>query len=188
MSGIAAGLAIMSKSAFGLMPIICFVLLEIFKNKKLHFKLNWNFLYFLIPLLVIILPWHIFQIQINGYSFIDTYFLYHNLKRAVSPLENHGGSLFYYFTLILNPLLFPGFIICATSIFLYFKKKINTQLPKFILTFCLLNMVLYLLIISAIQTKLSWYVLYIYPFTALFCGGGVYILMQQKRASPKRCS
>ncbi|MBD3184144.1 glycosyltransferase family 39 protein [Candidatus Poribacteria bacterium] len=55
--------------------------------------------------LAIILPWYIAQYLKEGQAFIDGFFLKHNVNRFASPMENHGGAIFYYIPVLLIMLI-----------------------------------------------------------------------------------
>jgi 4-amino-4-deoxy-L-arabinose transferase-like glycosyltransferase len=57
-------------------------------------------------LLGIAVPWYAYALHRHGQAFIDGFFIRHNLARYSSPLEQHGGSLGYYFV-VLPLLLLP---------------------------------------------------------------------------------
>ncbi len=50
---------------------------------------------------VIALPWYLVQYQKEGQAFIQGFFFHHNLDRFQGSMEQHGGSLFYYFPVVL---------------------------------------------------------------------------------------
>ena len=47
-------------------------------------------------LLLIILPWHIYQYIHYGEAFINDYFLKHNVGRFATSLDGHAGNFLYY--------------------------------------------------------------------------------------------
>ena len=61
----------------------------------------WGWLVFL----GVALPWYILEYQAQGQAFIDGFFLEHNIGRFTDTMEKHGGSLLYYFPVILVILL-----------------------------------------------------------------------------------
>jgi 4-amino-4-deoxy-L-arabinose transferase-like glycosyltransferase len=59
----------------------------------------------------IFLPWYVLQYHGQGQAFIDGFFLKHNVERFSGPMEQHGGSLFYYVPVVLLAVLpFSGAI------------------------------------------------------------------------------
>jgi 4-amino-4-deoxy-L-arabinose transferase-like glycosyltransferase len=65
----------------------------------------------LVICVAIFLPWYALQYQAQGQAFIDGFFLKHNVERFSGPMEQHGGSLFYYIPVALFALLpFSGAI------------------------------------------------------------------------------
>jgi 4-amino-4-deoxy-L-arabinose transferase-like glycosyltransferase len=47
-------------------------------------------------LLAVAGPWYVLEYQRQGGAFIAGFFMRHNVERFVSPLQGHGGGLFYY--------------------------------------------------------------------------------------------
>jgi 4-amino-4-deoxy-L-arabinose transferase-like glycosyltransferase len=52
-------------------------------------------------LLAIALPWYVLQYLKEGEAFIQGFFLKHNVSRFSSPMEGHGGGVFYYVPVVL---------------------------------------------------------------------------------------
>ena len=50
--------------------------------------------------LLITLPWYILVIWINGESYINSFFGYHNLERFTSVVNNHSAPWFFYFIVV----------------------------------------------------------------------------------------
>lgn len=50
-------------------------------------------------------PWFVIQTLQHGGTFIEGFFLKHNLSRYGTPMEGHGGSHFYYVPVVLVSLL-----------------------------------------------------------------------------------
>jgi 4-amino-4-deoxy-L-arabinose transferase-like glycosyltransferase len=61
---------------------------------------------------VIALPWYVFILQRDGWSFVQGFFVKHNLSRFGGPLQGHAGSLVYYFpALVIGTLPFTAFLV-----------------------------------------------------------------------------
>ena len=59
-------------------------------------------------------PWYFLEYQAQGQAFIDGFFLKHNVGRFTQTMENHGGSIFYYFPMLLWMYLpFTGLLLAA---------------------------------------------------------------------------
>ena len=55
----------------------------------------------LLLLLAIAVPWYAVILAKEGRGFVEGFFLRHNLARFGGPLQGHGGSLLYYFPVLL---------------------------------------------------------------------------------------
>jgi len=49
----------------------------------------------------IVAPWYAAILAQEGWPFVEGFFLKHNVARFGGPLQGHGGSLFYYFPVLL---------------------------------------------------------------------------------------
>ena len=114
--------------------------------------------------LVIVLPWHLYEYKIFGRYFLDQYFGYHIISRIFSTLEGHKESFFYYFLLILNPYFYIwGWLFIVSIFYSIFKKGKKTYFEFSIILISLLTLIAFTLT----TTKLSWYIVPIYPFASL---------------------
>lgn len=97
--GICTGTAFMIKgfAAFQIPAIVIFFALIAGEAKHL---LNSKFFFGFLGGTLLCLPWHIYQYIVNGKSFLDEYFMYHILRRALEPLEGHQEGPFYYFGIV----------------------------------------------------------------------------------------
>ncbi|MGQ0653112.1 MAG: ArnT family glycosyltransferase [Betaproteobacteria bacterium] len=55
----------------------------------------------LLLLLAIATPWYVAILHKEGWAFIDGFIMRHNVGRFGGPLQGHGGSLLYYFPVLL---------------------------------------------------------------------------------------
>lgn len=51
------------------------------------------------------LPWYVAQYLKEGYTFIESFFLKHNVGRYLAPMEGHSGGLYYYILIMLVVIL-----------------------------------------------------------------------------------
>jgi 4-amino-4-deoxy-L-arabinose transferase-like glycosyltransferase len=132
---------------------------------------------------VVIVPWYIYQYYHNGRAFIDDHILYHLVQRAAEPLEGHHGTWRFYFNIFINMKIFLmgipaciGLLTIATGAFDRLKSTANGERLRlhwwedFRLFSIVAGFVLSFAVITAVQTKLMWYILYVYPFAALIVG------------------
>ncbi|MGD8589955.1 MAG: glycosyltransferase family 39 protein [Chromatiales bacterium] len=104
--------------------------------------------------LAISAPWYLLQYFKEGDAFIQGFFFKHNIDRFQSPMEQHGGSLFYYLPVLLLAVL-P-----YTSLLLASLTRSRRLLQDDLGLFCLLWFGFVLLFFSLSGTKLPHYVLY----------------------------
>ena len=170
-----SGLAFMTKGPMAIVPIISFLIYCKFIKRKINWKL---LIKAFVLILLIVLPWHIYEWIKYGNAFINTYFLYHNIDRYAEPLENHSENIFFYFRILIDPRLFPGFIFFGLSLLQlrYWKNFLQNKIAAQ----AFLNIALGLVVITLVQTKLSWYILFIYPFIAVFCSAGLFTFIKSR--------
>jgi 4-amino-4-deoxy-L-arabinose transferase-like glycosyltransferase len=165
-----SGLAVLTKGFMGLLPVLILILWEaylIFKQKSISFQSFKLPTLFTFTFLLITLPWHIFMYFQFGQSFINEYFSYHTAARYFSTLEGHNQPLLFHIQNFFNPQVFSSGIIFSLGILtLCFKSKLK-EYKYFSL---IASSVLSLILITLMQTKLAWYLLYIYPIAVIVCG------------------
>lgn len=103
---------------------------------------------------VIAMPWYVVQYLKEGDAFIQGFFFKHNIDRFQSPMEQHGGGLFYYLPVVLVAVL-P-----FTSLLLKALRNGRDLWRDEVTRFGLLWFVFVLGFFSLSGTKLPHYVLY----------------------------
>lgn len=78
---------------------------------------------------VIILPWHIANILVNGSTFVQSYFGYHILKRSGEAIEGHQGGVLFYPKLFMKVYL-PWIFVLPFSILLGIKRPQAIKWPR----------------------------------------------------------
>jgi 4-amino-4-deoxy-L-arabinose transferase-like glycosyltransferase len=117
--------------------------------------------------LVVALPWYIAEYIAQGDAFIEGFFLKHNISRFKSPMEKHGGSIFYFIPVLLIGLLpFTHFVF---KIFRDIKRVIRDELKLFLIIWFSFVFIFF----SLSGTKLPHYI--IYGYTPLFILSSLYI-------------
>lgn len=175
-SGIFTGLAFLTKGPFAFIPPLLFFmfsLLNFTREKPLivrGLQPAASCLLFAVSCLLIIIPWHLAMVHHYGSEFITNYLSYHMLSRTTQALEGHHESLLFYLKLLFRKdFFFSGEVlfIAMISLALKYKRKL---LQSFGLFYSYGTVLSLLIIITLIQTKLAWYLLPLYPFTALLIG------------------
>ena len=102
----------------------------------------------------IALPWYVMQYQQEGQAFIEGFFFHHNVDRFQGSMEQHGGSLLYYFPVVLFAALpFSGVIF---KVALRWREVIRDDL----LLYCALWFGFVFVFFSVSGTKLPHYMNY----------------------------
>jgi 4-amino-4-deoxy-L-arabinose transferase-like glycosyltransferase len=122
---------------------------------------------------VIAAPWYVVILQKEGWAFIEGFVMKHNVQRFSQPLQSHGGSLLYYFPVVLLASL-PH-----TGLFLRVFLKLKALWKDDLQCYLLLWFAFVFVFFSLSGTKLPHYVLY--GMT------GIFVLMAvQANESPSR--
>jgi 4-amino-4-deoxy-L-arabinose transferase-like glycosyltransferase len=104
--------------------------------------------------LAITAPWYVLQYLKEGDAFIQGFFFKHNIDRFQNPMEQHGGSLFYYLPVVLLAVLpYSGLLLVSLG-------RLRRLLQDDLGLFCLLWFGFVLVFFSVSGTKLPHYVLY----------------------------
>ena len=149
-------IAVWTKSLLGFLPL----LLEIALNYKNIFdkdRLKQYAALFLVPSL-----WYLAALIRFGNDFVQKHFVEQILSRATNVLESHNGEWWFYLDYYVKTspasfiLLCTGIII---TIYLLFHQKTKLQRFDPIAYQPIILCVIYLVIISASQSKLEWYLL-----------------------------
>jgi 4-amino-4-deoxy-L-arabinose transferase-like glycosyltransferase len=169
-SGIAVGLAIMTKGVVGFLPYAVVGLYELYLYfsgaQKFSRKLIISYAKFFGASVLTFLPWHLYMYFKFGNDFLANYIGYHVISRATSAIENKGKPFCWYCVVLkvsmrlwLVALLsaFPFSLISSIR-----KDKKNTLL--------VLWAVFLFLFFSAARSKLVWYIIPLYPALCLMVG------------------
>ncbi len=193
--GIFTALALLTKGIFGIFPVFWLglnLLYRAFILRHLDIKLLKIIIIAGITTLIIILPWHVYMYANYGGDFVDIYLFYHQLGRGLTSLEGHTGGLLFHINNQLNPLYSPLLLILLSILLLilFLNRKSELQkVSKKQINRPLIAAGLILFLITLVQTKLSWYALYLYPFlisgVAITIRDFIQIRMDKNRAIGK---
>jgi 4-amino-4-deoxy-L-arabinose transferase-like glycosyltransferase len=104
--------------------------------------------------LLIAAPWYAVILYKEGWAFVEGFIMKHNVQRFSQPLQSHGGSLVYYFPVVLVAFL-PH-----TGLFVRIFLKLKTLWKDDLQCFLLLWFAFVFVFFSLSGTKLPHYVLY----------------------------
>jgi len=180
LSSIFFGLALMTKQLSALLiPIIVFCYLLI-TRKNLRFLLRKPFALFVGIGLLIFSPWVILMTIHFGTDFLRIYFYNSVFQRATTVVESKsGGFLFYINYLIASENRF-WVILLPFAIALSLRHAISKQKKEHILLIVWIMVVLGLFSIS--QTKISQYIIPIFPAFAIILGSLFYDLFRRLKS------
>ncbi len=169
-AGIGIGIAIglMTKNVIGLFPI-GFIVIWCVIHRGVPFLKSMYFWLGIAAMLLIALPWHIYETAIFGPSFLDLYFLNHTANGLGTDLLGNSGHLsnwVKYFSILLTwaqpwPLIS---VLCLPILWRMYTKGESIKNTLIFLLFPI-GILSFFLIAS---TKQSYYLTPIYPFIAIF--------------------
>jgi 4-amino-4-deoxy-L-arabinose transferase-like glycosyltransferase len=160
-------IAFLTKGLMAFLPLLIWFLWKIYKAKSLMKDYAIRFLSIFTLSLIFILPWYLYMFMNFGNEFLEVHFGYHNVARFTEPLEGHNKPWYFHLINTLNPTFFLFGFVFYIGIFWLIKK---TKYNEFKYFFLILYSILILIIITLMQTKLSWYSLYLYPIGVIICG------------------
>ena len=168
--GFAFSLAFLTKSwhSFIIVPTVFFYMLftKGFKNTKW-----WQYIIFFLSSLLLIVGWGLLRYGFDGTTFFKSMIEYDLLSRSSSALENHGGSIFYYFLILgLIPTMLVAVVLGAIQLVIKIKKKEKLSNLSIL---CLASFLTTFIIFSIAKTKLGWY---IFPCVIPSAIYGAYVL------------
>jgi 4-amino-4-deoxy-L-arabinose transferase-like glycosyltransferase/O-antigen ligase len=174
-SGLFAGLAVLTKGVVGLMPLIVLAIYEIvllagnkFNATLLVAALKRIFVVSMVAAAVF-LPWHLKMYQLHGSLFMDNYIGYHVLSRATTEVENKNAPLYWYL-IVLKVSMRIWFIALIPSFIYAIVKVVKSRNTREKVTFVLLSAVTIFAVFSISKSKLVWYIIPIYPFLSILVG------------------
>src|SRR5262245_24651969 len=151
----AVGLGVLAKGPVAiLIPLattFLFCLLRRDWKVWLRMVLDWRGI---LLFLAIATPWYAVILYKEGWAFVDGFIMQHNVQRFSQPLQSHGGSLVYYFPVVLLASL-PH-----TGLFLRVFLKMKALWKDDLQCYLLLWFAFVFVFFSLSGTKLPHYVLY----------------------------
>ena len=110
--------------------------------------------------LVVALPWYIVETWINGWEYIDTFFIKHNVTRFTGVVSGHRGSVYYFIPVILFA-FFPWSAFLPQILHKYFPRTRQRGVidPKDSVTlFSIIWFLVIFIFFSISKTKLPGYI------------------------------
>ena len=157
--GISAGLGVMAKGPAGLLALIIAAPQLWGKSRRFLWRAGLAFL-------LITAPWHLYQLFVHGSSFYTPYLLEQVIRRTTTPIEFHLESRWFYLNFLLQDLGLGVLIITGLGLGIlawqWFRRR-RLSSSSFLAWWVLIPLFLFTLA----KTRLTWYILPIYPGLAL---------------------
>ena len=165
-SGIAIGLAVMTKSfaGFFVFPIIW---IYCWWSKDVEILTRSSYWIGVMIVAAIALPWNLYELVTNRSGYVNEAIVKHLFLRTFTSLEGHTGNLYYYIRILVNK-YHPWILVAIVSAPFFLFKSIKKRFKEDI--FLTVWMFFIFLVITLMQTKLDWYILPLYPALSLTVG------------------
>jgi len=183
--GLFFGLAFLTKQVGALLiPLIVIAYLTV-TSGSIRFVFTKRFALFWGVGLLIIFPWFIYMVASFSSEFWQLYLMYSGFNRTFSPLEGHeGGYLFYFSYLAINEKLWV--ILLPFSVGLCIFKAVVKKTKAD--TLLVLWIAVVFLVFTFAQTKLSYYILPVFPAFAISISNLLYQFLNRIQISMKTSS
>jgi 4-amino-4-deoxy-L-arabinose transferase-like glycosyltransferase len=173
------GFAVLAKGPVGIvLPGIIIGLFLVLKKRLGFFRemiIGWGVLIFL----AVAAPWYIL-ISLRNSDYGWYFFIHNNMMRFLNPRAQHHQPFYYYFLALLGG-FFPWSCFLPLAIYRVFHKTLQKMNER--LLFLLLWFLVFFLFFSVASSKLSTYILPLFPAASLLVGALWHDCM---KASPSR--
>lgn len=156
-------LALMTKSAAGAIAPVTVILALLFDRRLKAAIRSRQFRLGFLAALILIVPWHVCMYAEHGQAFVDQYIGHSIVERSTGVLDQHFGDRYFYIDR-LQKYFFPWVYLAPFAIALSIREIIRGQSRARII---MILSALVFGICSAVQTKLRWYIVPLYPALAI---------------------
>lgn len=174
------GLAIMTKSFAGLIPVIVMAIDCTLARRWSRYGIKVVAIAAGIAA-VVAAPWHIFELIRNGKTFWDGYFGFHVLDRATEVLYKNNVSWFWYAEVMFKR-MFPFGVFIPLAVLLSARRWLMKRdaLDRLLLIWFVTVFVLF----SFVRTKFDWYLLPLYAPLVMILSRGCSEFLHQEKDRP----
>lgn len=165
-SGIAAGLAIMTKGIVGLLIFPVCWLYCLFSGEA-EILLRSSYWVGLMIAVGIALPWNLYELIDHGRVYLSDVVVKHLFSRTLTVLDGHKGNPFFYIRTLVNK-YHPWVLVGIVSAPFFLVKSIKERIGGVL--FVTVWMFFIFFVITFMRTKLAWYIIPIYPAVSLSVG------------------
>jgi 4-amino-4-deoxy-L-arabinose transferase-like glycosyltransferase len=183
LGGLFFGLAFLTKQFDAVLIPLIMVIYIIVTKRSIRGLFTKRFAAFAAVALLVFAPWLAYMNSRFGANVWSSYFLYSAVSRAVTPLEGHSHSLFYYFNYLATSenLLWVLLLPFAVGLSIYFAVR-RSKADLLILIW----MAVVLVVFSVAQTKIYYYILPAYPAFALAISSLLYQTAKKAKLSLRK--
>ena len=177
-SGVAIGLAVMTKgfTAFLVFPVIWIYCLW---TSRLSVLARSSYWVGVMVAVLIALPWHLYELWGHRSAFMNDVVVRHLFDRTTTSLDGHTGGLFFYMRVLVNK-FHPWILIGIISAPFFLFKAVKDREEEIV--FLTVWMFFIFFVISAVRTKLAWYLLPVYPALSLSVAYFVAMVFRERSA------
>lgn len=164
-SAASLGLAIMTKSAAGVVPLIVMIIDAVATGSWR--AIGWRRILWSIGIAsMIVLPWHILELWRFGKIFWNDYFFTHIVLRGAEAIVNPTAGPFWYFKIIWLR-LYPTLLITLPAMLVILRSLIRDRVRD-VRFFWVVWFIVGFVIDTTAKSKLDWYLLpYYFPLLLL---------------------
>lgn len=122
--------------------------------------------------LLVALPWYVIEIGVNGWEYIDAFFIKHNFTRYTGVVSGHGAPIYYFIPVILLA-FFPWSAFLPYGLIRSFRigrSKDHYTHKDLAILFASFWFLIVLVFFSISKTKLPGYILPLAPAIAILVG------------------
>lgn len=161
-----SGLAVLAKGPLGLLPAAVFAIWHV-STRRIDLPRR-DLARAALVFAYIVVPWHLYMLWKFGWPFVDEYLMRAIVSRAGTTLEGHSGPWYYYLQILRDRAVCCSAELVAIAVVVSLVKRAGERAyarlaPALFVAFLMV-------LIAAMQTKLAWYMLPLYPFAAVMVG------------------
>lgn len=168
--GACMGVAVLAKGPVGLLLPLATIGMFLLWSRQLHRLKDGRILHGVGSFALTALPWYLWVGAETHFEFLRRFIGVHNVGRFLSPMEGHGGPVYYY--VVALALGFAPWSIFLGPVCWHGWKRLEEEpvaaSPR---RFLWCWIVVYVVFFSIARTKLPNYILPAYPAVALLTGG-----------------
>lgn len=170
---LAMSLAVLTKGPVGaVIPFLVVFLFLFFRGRIVEGLKEMRPLSGAAIFLIVALPWYVAEISVNGWEYIDAFFIKHNFTRYTGVISGHSGPVYYFIPVILLA-FFPWSVFLPYGLgrsFHWVKRKGALASGESLILFSSLWFLVVFIFFSLSKTKLPGYIAPLSPSVAILVG------------------